>query len=90
MTIDYIIDKGQNYCDIIYFSLVVRQQARRPGGDEGLHNSEPGQRGLSDQHARIQLPADAGPAVLSDQGDGESDQPHQPDCLHPQGEGCQT
>ena len=68
-------------------SSSVRQQEGGSGGDQGLHDPESGQRGLPDQHPRLQLPADARPAELPDPGDGESDKPHQPDCFHTQGEG---
>ena len=72
---------------VAHRTFSVRQQEGRAGGDQGVHHPEPGQCRLPDQHAGLQLPADAGPAVLADQGDGEPDQSHQPDRLHTQGEG---
>ena len=73
-----------------FLPVSVRQQESSSGGDERLHHPESGQRGLPDQHPGLQLPADVGPPVLPDPGDGESDQPHQPDCLHTQREGGQA
>ena len=54
-----------------------------------IYNSITGKCGLPDQHPGLQLPADARPAVLLHPGDGVTDQPHQPNRLHPQGESGQ-
>ena len=83
-------NKRSNIYNNYFLPVSVRQQESCSGGDERLHHPESGQRGLPDQHSGLQLPADVGPPVLPDPGDGESDQPHQPDCLHTQGEGGQA
>ena len=64
------------------------RQEIRFGRDQELHDPVTGLGCLPDQHARLRVPPDAGPAGGPDGRDGEPDQPHQSDGGDPQGEGC--